>query len=671
MKICPTCKQQYPDTLNLCPEDKEVLEEDLQSLVGTTLDNQYYIEALLGQGGMGAVFRARHALLGDIVAIKVMPSSISQNSEYQRRFLREGKAARLFQHPNVVAVHDLRQTADGQLYMVLEYIEGRSLHSELKQRKRFSAQDAYDILAPIGEALDRAHQVGVIHRDLKPDNIMVGKDSAGQLVAKLLDLGIAKIQDVEATALTVDGQLLGTPYYMSPEQWNGSQIDHRADIYSLAVVFYELVSGKRPFEGRTLENLALQHLMNIPSPLVEVAPDTPPQFSNAIARALAKNPEERPTDCQQFFTELKMGLQGEAAPNPQNIAATLVATNGEESATRSGWWQSLKAAVPTMLNSPARQTQPQAQKTQKSINQVDNGGDKTGFRPETTSNPAVFDAVTVITTQSSLPVDSPLQPTIGNNSPTIPNTIANNQISKNSTQIGVNNQVEASTSQTKLLIIILGLLLGLIAGGYYLLRNKTAPASTVGINNVTAVASQEVLRYWLETYATGESSVVRQADGQKLTSSKLFRFGFQATQVGYVYIFGPDREGKTVGFLTAALPKQFTEEYGVASNKLTPQTEFRFPAPLAKQENGFSLDEQVSNNRFTLIWSPRPLTELATVAPGTPLDPAQLAQLQQVLKPLVKEQGERIIEPIAYTVINRPNKELNTPFWFEVMIGTH
>src|SRR5919199_1843249 len=194
MKYCPVCKSKFDDGVSFCPKDGEVLEDDATSLVDSVLDGQYHIESMLGKGGMGAVYRARHILLGDRVAIKVLPPQMRNNAEWLRRFRREGQAARRFRHPNAVTVYDLRTTADGLIYMVMEYVEGRTL--------------------------DAAHAMGVVHRDLKPENIMLGKsgESARPLV-KLLDLGIAKMLEVAgsessgATALTVAGQILGTPYY--------------------------------------------------------------------------------------------------------------------------------------------------------------------------------------------------------------------------------------------------------------------------------------------------------------------------------------------------------------------------------------------------------------------------------------------------------------------------
>src|SRR5215470_15339496 len=209
MKHCSICKEKFDDSLSFCPNDGEVLEEDSGSLVGKALDGQYQVEAMLGKGGMGAVYRARHILLGDRVAIKVLPPEMRSNSEWLRRFQREGQAARRFRHPNSVTVYDLRTASDGMIYMVMEYVEGHTLDAELKEHGRFSPAEAFSVLEPIMSVLNAAHSTGVVHRDLKPENIMVGKaQTGGERTIKLLDLGIAKLREVagsetgKATALT-------------------------------------------------------------------------------------------------------------------------------------------------------------------------------------------------------------------------------------------------------------------------------------------------------------------------------------------------------------------------------------------------------------------------------------------------------------------------------------
>ena len=173
MKHCSVCNQQFDDSISFCPRDGEVLEEDSGSLVGKALDGQYQIEALLGKGGMGAVFLARHILLGDRVAIKVLPPEMRGNTEWLRRFQREGQAARRFRHPNAVTVYDLRTSGDGTIYLVMEYVEGNTLDAELKKRGRFSPAEAVAVLTPVMSVLNAAHAMGVVHRDLKPENVLL------------------------------------------------------------------------------------------------------------------------------------------------------------------------------------------------------------------------------------------------------------------------------------------------------------------------------------------------------------------------------------------------------------------------------------------------------------------------------------------------------------------
>ena len=257
MKICRKCGTSYADAVSFCPRDSEALSSDHAGMTGRVLDGQYEIEAFIAEGGMGAVFRARHTLLGDRVAIKILPPEMRRNAEWLTRFQREGQAARRFRHPNAVVVHDLRTSSEGEVYLVMEYVEGRTLDEEVRARGgRLAPAESLKIIEQVASVLDAAHAQGIVHRDLKPSNIMLTFD---QNVVKLLDLGIAKVSDAGSaeTALTTAGQLLGTPYYMSPEQWGelprdgGPEIDGRADVYSLGVVVYEITTGVRPFEEKT------------------------------------------------------------------------------------------------------------------------------------------------------------------------------------------------------------------------------------------------------------------------------------------------------------------------------------------------------------------------------------------------------------------------------------
>ena len=321
MKHCTVCKGKYDDSVSFCPIDGEVLEDDPSSIVGTVLDGQYQIDAMLGKGGMGAVYRARHILLGDKVAIKILPPEVRNNAEWLRRFRREGQAARRFRHPNAVTVYDLRTSSDGVIYMVMEYVEGHTLDAEIRLRGRLTHREAFEVLEPIMSVLNTAHAMGVVHRDLKPENIMIGKSGDnGEPVVKLLDLGIAKMREIAesdtggTTALTVAGQMLGTPYYMSPEQWGeiprdgNPEIDGRADLYSLGLVFYEMITGKRAYGGKTLQELRREHLQTMPPPLNQVVAEVPPGFSDAINRATAKDRADRQGTAGELAAQLKANL---------------------------------------------------------------------------------------------------------------------------------------------------------------------------------------------------------------------------------------------------------------------------------------------------------------------------------------------------------------------------
>ncbi len=326
--MCVTCDGTFANETKFCPHCGQVLLDDPRALVGTRLDNLYQIEALLGQGGMGAVYRARHALLGDRVAIKTLKREFGDNPTFLKRFQREGQAARVFHHPNAVVVHDLRTTPAGLIYMVLEYIEGSNVRVLLHNARQFSPAEAVALLQPIASVLDAAHRHGVVHRDLKPENVMVGRDEQGNPVVKVLDLGIAKMGVVEeghaSTELTVAGQILGTPPYMSPEQWGGGSVDGRADVYSLGVMTFELVTGGFPFAARSLDEHREAHLTAAIPMAHEVCGDVPERFGLAIARALAKDRDDRWSTAGDFVAALAAAVcEDDNATVPHDARSTV------------------------------------------------------------------------------------------------------------------------------------------------------------------------------------------------------------------------------------------------------------------------------------------------------------------------------------------------------------
>lgn len=362
MKSCPTCNNTFEEPLKFCPHDGEVLREAVEDIVGRVLDGKYKVESFIAQGGMGAVYRARHILLGDRVVIKTLRSEMRDNSELIRRFQREGRAARSFSHPNAVTVYDLSTDSDGLIYLVMEYVEGQTLNKELKRRGRYTPLEALTILAPVADVLNAAHASGVIHRDLKPENVMLGEATGGRQSVKLLDLGIAKILGIvetlsgEPSSLTIAGQILGTPHYMSPEQWGEiardgkAEVDARTDIYSLGVIFFELIAGRKPFAGRSIPELRLQHVASARPLLHEVVAGVPESFGRAVAHAMAKDRADRQQTAGQVIAELRatIGAPSDTSVTLDSDMATTLIKEVERPASGAG----AREATARRLNAP-------------------------------------------------------------------------------------------------------------------------------------------------------------------------------------------------------------------------------------------------------------------------------------------------------------------------------
>jgi serine/threonine protein kinase len=261
---------------------------------GTLLDGKYEIRGQLAAGGMGEVYLAHRTLLGDDVAVKVIREIGPDPGVGRERFLRESRASAQLRHPHIVTILDFNVDPTGQPYLVMEYLNGPSLHEELKVRGRFDLTTVQHLLATVGSALHLAHTHGIIHRDLKPQNIVSHRYPTGEVVHKVIDFGLVTLKaGADSTRLTQAHEFLGTVAYAAPEQFTGAAPDAKADQYSLGVIIYELLAGCRPIEGDGFMMLVDRHLNQTPVALAEHRPDLPPTVTSAVMRALAKSPEAR------------------------------------------------------------------------------------------------------------------------------------------------------------------------------------------------------------------------------------------------------------------------------------------------------------------------------------------------------------------------------------------
>jgi serine/threonine-protein kinase len=313
-------------------DDEQAAERD--ALLGTLLAGRYRIDALIGSGGMGAVYRAKHMHMRKAVAVKVLHKEMTAFPEVVARFEREAVAAGRIEHPHVVSASDFGKLEDGSFYLVLEFIEGQSLARLVSKVGALSPLRALRITRQIVEALQAAHAVGIVHRDLKPDNVMlVDKDGDPDFV-KVLDFGIAKVkveETVEQPALTQIGTVFGTPEYMSPEQARGELVDARADLYTVGVILFEMLSGHSPFKDDDLVVVLTRHLTADPPPLPS---NIDPMIRDLVLLLLKKNRDERVQSAAELIERIDVILAANSGGSPisgvvragQRSSADLAAT---------------------------------------------------------------------------------------------------------------------------------------------------------------------------------------------------------------------------------------------------------------------------------------------------------------------------------------------------------
>jgi len=295
------------------------------------VDNRYEIVRPLGSGGVADVYLAHDEVLDRDVALKMLNRERSGDEEFVERFRREARSAAALSHPNIVSIYDRGESEDGSCYISMEYLPGGTLKDRISRDGRLSPSVAAEVAIQISEALGAAHERGVIHRDIKPQNVLVTRSGD----VKVVDFGIARAES--DTSMTQTNLVMGTAAYMSPEQATGGEAGPRGDLYSLGVVMYEMLNGVLPFGGDDPVAVAMKHV-NVPlRPPKEVAPDIPESMNSLVARLLAKDPNDRPANAGALVDELRRSTREEARPEPEtagSTARTATGPPGAPSATR-------------------------------------------------------------------------------------------------------------------------------------------------------------------------------------------------------------------------------------------------------------------------------------------------------------------------------------------------
>jgi serine/threonine protein kinase len=319
MKECPACKRCFPDEIGFCPHDGI---ETTPSLLGEPiLDARYQLERRLGQGGMGVVFQARHVFLKTSHAIKViLPDLVGNDPNLVARFRQEALAAAAIRHQNIIAVTDFGVVRGTMPFLVMEFVKGKSLHDIMAQEGAMPPARAFELICPIGAGVAAAHRQNIVHRDLKPLNIMIQDVIPINEGVKILDFGLAKIKSGELLGSFVAAKtsgMMGSPFYMAPEQWSDEEPDARADIYSLGIILYQMLAGDVPFKGSSIPSIMKKHLTLPPPSFESMGVQLPPQIEDVVCHALEKELSARTPSVEALLNELKEAM---------NSASTLKST---------------------------------------------------------------------------------------------------------------------------------------------------------------------------------------------------------------------------------------------------------------------------------------------------------------------------------------------------------
>ncbi len=312
-RVCPQCGTEYPANARFCETDGTALRSAAPSadLVGAIVADRYCILRKLGEGGMGQVYLAEHVKMGRKSALKVLHPGLVSDVDAISRFNREAANASRINHPNVTAVYDFGETPDGLIYLAMEFVDGPSLTTLIAQQGAIAPTRAAEIVRQAADALAAAHDMGIVHRDLKPDNIMLARTRDGGDLVKVVDFGIAKAAGNTAQNVTKTGLVVGTPAYMSPEQLAGDTLDGRSDIYSLALVAFNMLTGTLPFPSESAQESMIMRLTDQPKTLADMRPEVgwPAAVQDVMDRALQRLAQDRYQSASEFGNALSRAIE--------------------------------------------------------------------------------------------------------------------------------------------------------------------------------------------------------------------------------------------------------------------------------------------------------------------------------------------------------------------------
>src|SRR5262252_7813490 len=290
MKECPTCRSCFPDDILHCPDDGAATTSSISG--EPILDGRYQLEKRLGQGGMGVVFKARHIFLKTSHAIKIiLPDLVGNDPNLVTRFRQEALAAAAIRHQNIIAVTDFGVVRGTMPFLVMEFVQGKSLQDIMAEEGAMSPLRAFELMQPICAGIAAAHRQGIVHRDLKPLNVMICDDMPVSEGVKILDFGLAKIKSGELLGSFIQAQttgLMGSPYYMAPEQWADDEPDSRSDIYSIGVMLFQMLTGDVPFKGSSIPAIMKKHISDPPPSFAAVGIGLSPEIEAAVMHTLQK-----------------------------------------------------------------------------------------------------------------------------------------------------------------------------------------------------------------------------------------------------------------------------------------------------------------------------------------------------------------------------------------------